>query len=169
MIKAFAFDVDGVLTDGGILCDLEGNLFRTFDAKDGFAIRMAVMNGYPVACITGGSSISITKRLLTSGMTEDNIYLHARDKSACMRDFCSRHGLDPSEVMYFGDDIPDIETMQMCGRSVAPSDAVQEVKEAATDVSPFPGGRGCVRDSIEKEMKVQGRWLYDTSAYKKLF
>ena len=83
-IKAFAFDVDGVMTDGGIFCDLQGNLYRTYDAKDGFAIRMAVMNGYPVGVITGGRSSSIRERFKTSGVKPEDVYLGSRDK---IRDF----------------------------------------------------------------------------------
>ena len=86
-IKAFAFDIDGVMTDGGIFCNNEGDLFRTFDAKDGFAIRMAIMNGYPVAVITGGRSGSIRARFLTSGIPSENVYLGSRDKIADFNDF----------------------------------------------------------------------------------
>ena len=81
-IKAFAFDIDGVMTDGGILCDLEGQLYRNFDAKDGFAVRMATMNGYPVAVITGGRSGSIRQRFLSCGVPAEDIYLGSRDKIA---------------------------------------------------------------------------------------
>ena len=168
-IKAFAFDVDGVLTDGGILCDLQGELYRTFDAKDGFAIRMAVMNGYPTACITGGRSVSIRARLLTSGMDAADIYLGSRHKVEELNDFCSRHGLSPSEVLFFGDDIPDLCVFEAVGCSVCPADAVDEVKAAADIVSDRPGGRGCVRAMIEKVMKLQGRWQFDALTYKKLF
>ena len=168
-IKAFAFDVDGVLTDGGILCDLQGELYRTFDAKDGFAIRMAVMNGYPTACITGGRSETIRKRLLTSGMAAEDIYLGARFKLEQLQDFCARRGLQPDEVMYFGDDLPDLCVFRAVGCSVCPSDAVEEVKAAADIVSDRPGGRGCLRQVVERVMKAQGRWTFDEQVYKKRF
>ncbi len=167
-IKAFAFDIDGVMTDGGILCDLQGELYRTFDAKDSFAVRMAVMNGYPVATITGGRSESIRQRMLGCGVPPEDIFLAARDKYVDFKKFCERYGLEEGSVMFFGDDLPDIPVMQHCV-GVAPSDAVAEVKEAAEYVSPFPGGKGCIRDTFEKVMKQQGRWNYDVQEYKRRF
>ena len=168
-IKAFAFDVDGVATTGAILCTGDGDLLRQFDAKDGFAIRMAVMNGYPVAVITGGRSESIRKRFMTSGVPADDVYLGSRDKMEEFRLFCRKHGLQPEEVMYFGDDIPDIEVMEAAGVGACPCDAVEEVRAAADYVSPNPGGRLCLREAIEKVLKEQGRWVFKTAVYKKLF
>ncbi len=168
-IKSFASDVDGVLTDGGILADLDGELFRTFDSKDGFGIRMAVMGGYPVGIITGGRSESIRKRFLTCGVAAEDVYLGSRDKIEDFDDFCSRHSLSPDQVMYFGDDLPDIPVMKKCGCGVAPADAADEVREAADYVSPYPGGRRCVRDAIEKVMKAQGKWNLDVALYKEKF
>ena len=106
-IKAFAFDVDGVLTDGGILADLNGELYRVFDSKDSMAIRMAVMKGFHMAVITGGRSESIRKRFETCGIKADDVYLGSRAKIEDFQDFCNRHGLAPEEVMYFGDDLPE--------------------------------------------------------------
>ena len=168
-IKAFAFDVDGVMTDGGIFCDLQGNLYRTYDAKDGFAIRMAVMNGYPVGVITGGRSSSIRERFKTSGVKPEDVYLGSRDKIRDFDDFCSRHGLKREEVAFFGDDIPDVEVLLAAGIGVAPADAAPQAKEAADYVSPLPGGKGCVREFFEKAMTAAGRWNYKTDVYKKLF
>ena len=168
-IKAFAFDVDGVATTGAILCTGDGDLLRLFDAKDGFAIRMAVMNGYPVAVITGGRSESIRKRFMTSGVPADDIYLGCRDKMVEFRQFCEKHGLQAADVMYFGDDIPDIEVIEAAGVGACPSDAAEEVLAAADYVSPNPGGRLCLREAMEKVMKLQGRWVYQTALYKKLF
>ena len=168
-IKAFAFDIDGVATDGGILCIPGGDLLRVYDAKDSFAVRMAAMNGYPVAVITGGSSISIRERMVTTGLKPEDVFLHSRNKMDEFRIFCERYSLQPEDVMYFGDDVPDIEVLQTCGCGVCPSDAVEEVKAAADYVSPFPGGKGCLRDTIEKVMKAQGKWVFDTDVYRKRF
>lgn len=168
-IKAFAFDVDGVLTNGGILANLDGELFRTFDSKDGFGLRMASMAGYHLGIITGGRSESIRKRFLTCGVKAEDVYLGSRDKIEDFDDFCSRHGVKPEEVMYFGDDLPDIPVMVKCGCGVAPADAVEEVLEAADYISPKAGGRGCVRDTVEKVMKSQGKWSLDVALYKKKF
>ena len=168
-IKAFAFDIDGVATDGGVFCNGDGDLLRTYDAKDGFAIRMAVMHGYPVAVITGGSSESIRKRMVTSGVKAEDVFLHCRDKQEQFAQFCSRYGLDPSEVMYFGDDVPDIDVLKACGCGVCPSDAVEEVKAIADWVSGRPGGKGCLRECIETTLRTQGNWTFDPTLYKQKF
>lgn len=168
-IKAFAFDVDGVFTDGGIFCDLDGELFRTFNAKDGFAVRMATMRGYPVGIITGGKSRSISARFTTCGVDKSDIYLWSRIKTDDILDFCSRHGISPGEVLYIGDDIPDIEALKLCGIAVCPSDAAEEVKAVCDIVSEFPGGKGCVRSMIRDVMIAQGTWTFDSSLYKKLY
>ena len=168
-LKAFAFDIDGVATDGGVFCDEQGELLRTYDAKDGFAIRMAVMQGYPVAVITGGSSESIRKRMVTSGVKAEDVFLHCRDKREQFALFCQRYGLRPEEVMYFGDDLPDIDVLRACGCGVCPADAAEEAKAAADWISPFPGGKGCLRHGIETVLRAQGRWVFDTAQYKAKF
>ena len=168
-IRAFAFDVDGVLTDGGILADLDGELFRTFDSKDGFAIRMAYMKGFPVAIITGGRSESIRKRFQTCGVKPEDVYLGSRDKMDDFSDFCSRHCLQPDEVLYCGDDLPDAPVMQACGCGACPADAVPEVREIADYVSPHAGGHGFARFIIEMVMKLQGTWQLDVKEYKRKF
>jgi len=169
MIKAFAFDIDGVATDGSVLCTSEGDLLRIYDAKDGFAIRMAVMHGYPVAVITGGSSETIRKRMVTSGIKPEDVYLHCRNKMDEFHMYCESYNLLPEEVMYFGDDVPDIEVMQTCGCGVCPADAVDEVKAVADIISTKPGGRGCLREVIEKTLREQGNWTFDPAEYKRKF
>ena len=168
-IKAFAFDVDGVMTDGSLIGVLGGEFYRIYDAKDGFAVRMASMNGYHLAVITGGSSLSIRDRFKASGVPEEDIYLHSRDKMEDFQDFCAKHGILPENVMYFGDDIPDVEVLQACGVGVAPADAVGEAKAAADYISQYPGGKGCIRECFEAVMKSQGHWKFNTSTYKKKF
>ncbi len=168
-IKAFAFDVDGVLTDGGILADLHGELYRTFESKDSMALRMAYLKGYHLAIITGGRSESIRQRFITCGIKPEDIYLGSRAKIDDFNDFCQRHGLHPDEVMYFGDDLPDIPVMIACGCGACPSDAVDEVKEIAGYISSKPGGKGCVRETIQMVMTANGDWEFDVQAYKKHF
>ena len=168
-IKAFVFDVDGVLTDGGIFANLDGELLRTFDSKDGFALRMAYMHGYRLGVISGGRSESIRKRVQQCGMKAEDVYLGSRDKIEDFEDFCRKHDLGPEEVMYFGDDLPDIPVMTVCGCGVAPSDAVDDVLEVAAHVSTKPGGKGCVRETIEMVMKLQGTWELDVQDYKRKF
>ena len=168
-IKAFVFDVDGVLTGGGILADLTGELYRTFDSKDGFGLRMAAMHGYHLGIITGGRSESIRKRFRTCGIKAEDVYLGSRDKMEDFNDFCSRHRLKAEEVMFFGDDLPDAPVMQACGCGACPSDAVPEIKEIADYVSPYPGGKGFVRFTVEMVMKLQGNWRLDVGQYKQQF
>lgn len=168
-IKAFAFDIDGVATDGGVFCASDGDLLRTYDAKDGFAIRMAVMHAYPVAVITGGSSESIRKRMVTSGVKADDVYLHCRDKRKQFAQFIEKYGLKPDEVMYFGDDIPDVDLLKMCGCGVCPDDACIDAQEAADWVTEAPGGKGCLREAIEKTLRLQGKWTFDPQLYKAKF
>ena len=168
-IKAFAFDIDGVATDGGVFCNSDGDLLRTYDAKDGFAIRMAAMHGFPVAVITGGSSESIRKRMVTSGVLPEDIFLHCRDKREQFAIFCQRYNLKPEDVMFFGDDIPDLDLIIASGCGVCPADAVPEVREAADWVTEHKGGKGCLREGIETTLKAQGKWDFDPVLYKKKF
>ena len=164
-IKAITFDVDGVMTDGGLLCFDDGNFLRVFDAKDAFGLRMAQMAGIRLAVITGGTSPSIRQRCLKCGVHEDDIYLHSRDKMKDFRDFCTRHGFAPEEVAYVGDDLPDIAVIRAAGLGVAPADAVPEARAAADFVSHYPGGKGCLRDLSERILKAQDKWHFDLDAY----
>lgn len=162
-IKAFAFDVDGVFTDGTVLCTETGDLLRMHNAKDGYAVRMAVLAGYPVAIITGGSSESIKKRFDPIGVKE--IYLKSVNKMTDFLDFCSKYNLVPEDILFMGDDIPDMEILTSCGLATCPSDAVNEVKEICEYISIFSGGKGCVRDVIEQTLKIQGKWYPNSGAY----
>ena len=168
-IKAVAFDIDGVLTDGGILALADGDLLRIFDAKDSFGVRMAKMNGLHTAIITGGNSESIMKRFSVCGVDKEDIYLHSRIKIRDFNDFCQRHLLKPEEVMYFGDDLPDVAVLKACGIGVVPADAAQEAKDAADFISPFNGGHGCVRNTVELVLKAQGRWHLDDELYNRMY
>lgn len=162
-IKAFAFDVDGVLTDGRVLATENGDLLRQFDSKDGFSLRMAVLHKYPVAIITGGGSQSICKRFAPLGIGD--IYLRSRNKVPDFTDFCNKYGLHPSQVAFVGDDLPDIPVLKICGLAVCPADAAPEVKAVCDFVSLYPGGRGCVRNLIEQVLTIHGRWIFDPAAY----
>lgn len=168
-IKAIAFDIDGVMTDGMMLALPDGDLLRSFNAKDCFGLRMAKMNGLITCVITGASTESIKKRMMSCGVDEEDIYLHSRIKLEDFEDLCRRHSLSPDEVMYFGDDLPDIGVLRACGIGVATADAVQEVKDVSDYISPLKGGQGCIRHAIEMVMKTQGIWHLDDVTYKKLY
>ncbi|MDR0294577.1 MAG: HAD hydrolase family protein [Prevotellaceae bacterium] len=156
-IKAFAFDVDGVLTDGRVLVCESGDLLRSYNAKDGHAVRTAVQQEYKVAIITGGVSPTIPMRFNPMGVTD--IYLASFSKMPDFEDFCAKYNLQANEVLFMGDDIPDIEIMQHCGLACCPADAVPEVKAVAHYISPLVGGDACVRDVIMQVMKIQGKWV----------
>ena len=159
-IKAFVFDVDGVFTDGTVLVTESGDLLRAHNAKDGYAVRSAVLAGYPIGIITGGTSATIPIRFKMLGIKD--IYIGSHTKIEALEDFCGKHGLQPAEVLYMGDDIPDLLVMRACGLACCPADAVEEVKQAAAYISPFVGGRGCVRDIVEQVMRLQGKWYQDS-------
>lgn len=163
-IKALAFDVDGVLTDGSVLSTPNGDLLRTFDSKDRMGIRMWVLKDHPVGIFTGGISQSIA-RFFQGIMPEEFVFLGVRDKLPHFLEFCKRLNVSPEEVAYVGDDLPDIPVLQRCGLAVCPRDAVNEVKAVCDYVSWYPGGHGCARDLIEQIMKVQGEWELDLKAY----
>lgn len=168
-IKAFVLDVDGVLTDGSVFTDLNGEFFRTFNEKDLFALRLASLNGYITGVITGGSSQCIVKGLTKCGIKEDDMFIRSRSKITDFLNFCQKHSLDLDEVMYFGDDLPDAEVIIKSGIGVCPADGCEDIKMIADYISDTPGGRGCVRELIEKTLKLQGRWIYETEAYKEKF
>lgn len=171
-IKAFAFDIDGVMTDGSIICNEQGELWRIYNAKDTFGLRMAMMNGYFLAAITGGKSPNIVARMEMSGMDGNDIYLDSTNKVRDLKDYCRRHNISTSEVMYFGDDIPDITALQEAGIGMCPADAVPEVRDAADIICPVGGGKGCVRYGIELVMKAQGKWdldHFDVDGFEKRF
>jgi 3-deoxy-D-manno-octulosonate 8-phosphate phosphatase (KDO 8-P phosphatase) len=164
-IKAMAFDVDGVFTDGSILTLDNGDLLRIQNAKDGFGLRIAVLKNYPIAIVTGAYSESVKKRFLGIGVPEENIYMKSRNKVPDFLSFCRKYELKPSEVAFVGDDIPDIPVLKVCGLAVCPSDAVTEVKEVCDYVSLYGGGRGCVRDLVEQILKMHNDWNFDAEQY----
>lgn len=168
-IKAFAFDIDGVFTDGSVHVVAGGDLYRTFESKDCLGIRMARMHGFPCGIITGASVESLRNRFYMMGIPDEDIYLHSREKIVDFMAFCEFHRLSPEEVAFAGDDLPDIPVLQKCGLSVCPSDAVDEVKQVCDIVSTVPGGRSFVRSMVESVMKAQGCWTMDMAKYKAMF
>jgi 3-deoxy-D-manno-octulosonate 8-phosphate phosphatase (KDO 8-P phosphatase) len=156
-ISSFVFDVDGVLTNGAILASETGELLRTFNIKDGYALQLAVKKGYHVCIISGGSGQAMQRRFENLGIKE--IFLGVSDKVTVFEDFLKRNKLSAAEILYMGDDLPDLEVMKLVGMPVCPSDASEEIKKIAQYISPYAGGRTAVRDIIEKVLKVQGKWL----------
>lgn len=164
-IKALLFDVDGVLSTNIIPMNSEGEPQRTINIKDGYAIHLAAKLGFLCGIITGGRTEAVRKRFLMLGVPAEDIYLGSSIKIKDYRDFCNRHGLTDEEVLYVGDDIPDLEVMRVCGLPCCPKDAVPEIKSVAKYISYADGGYGCGRDVIEQVLKVQGLWLADERAF----
>lgn len=160
-IKAFAFDVDGVFTDGLVLAMPDGDLLRQFNSKDCYAVRTAVNNGYPCSIITGGVSQSLLHRSRSLGVEDRHLYMLSKDKAVDFLDFCRSTGLEPAQVAFVGDDIPDIPALRLAGLGVCPADAVAEVRAEADIVSQYGGGRGCIRDLIEQVLKSRNDWKFD--------
>ncbi|MDD4515122.1 HAD-IIIA family hydrolase [Massilibacteroides sp.] len=156
-IKAFLFDVDGVLSKDVISLHPNGEPMRTVNIKDGYAMQLAVKHGYHVGIITGGNTESV--RLRFSRLGVQHIYMGSSIKKIDLQDFLDKSGLEADEVLYAGDDIPDYEVMKHVGLSVAPSDAAPEIKEIAKYISHKEGGEGIARDVIEQTMKAQGKWM----------
>ena len=158
--KAFILDVDGVMTDGGIM-PIEGgtDFIRKYNAKDGYAIAYAVRRGYKVCVITGGHGNLLRSRMERLGVTK--LYLNCMDKISAMQEFFAEYDVDPATTIYMGDDIPDLECMELVGIPVCPADACSEVIEASRYVSEFCGGRGAVRDIIEQTLRAQDEWAKD--------
>ena len=159
-VEAFVFDVDGVMTDGGIIPTAEGDFIRRYNAKDGYALAYAVKLGYKVCIITGGRGRTLENRLRMLGIRR--YYIDCMDKIATLRNYLAEEGLDPQHVIYMGDDIPDLECMQAVGIPVCPADAAPEVLEVSRYVSEFNGGHGAVRDIIEQVLRARGDWAKDS-------
>jgi 3-deoxy-D-manno-octulosonate 8-phosphate phosphatase (KDO 8-P phosphatase) len=156
-ITTFIFDVDGVLTDGGILVTEEGDYLRRFNAKDGYAMQLAVKKGYNLCIISGGTSKGVLKRL--NGLGISQVFLGVQHKLEVFQQFITEQKLQSKETIYVGDDIPDLSPMKHAGIAACPSDAAEELKEVCDYISPYKGGCGVARDIIEKVLKIQGKWL----------
>ena len=156
-ITTFIFDVDGVLTDGSVFVNDNGEQMRSFNIKDGYAIQLAVKCGYQVCAISGSRSKSGVYRLNSLGVTD--VYMGTHTKSERFKVYLEEKFTNPSQVLYMGDDIPDLAPMKLAGLPVCPADAVEEIKAVSQYVSPYSGGKGCARDVIEKVLKVQGKWM----------
>ena len=154
--EAFIFDVDGVMTDGGIIPTLDGDFIRRYNAKDGYALGYAVKMGYKVCIITGGRGKTLENRLRMLGI--NRYYTDCMDKITAMREYFADEGIDPAHAIYMGDDIPDLEGMREAGIPVGPADAAAEVIEASRYVSEFRGGEGAVRDIVEQVLRARGDW-----------
>ncbi|MCP9750105.1 HAD family hydrolase [Ferruginibacter sp. HRS2-29] len=160
LIKAFVLDVDGVLTDGSLILLNDGQMARTMNIKDGYALQLAVKKGYHILVISGGTSDAVKARLEKLGIT--NIHMTVKNKQEVLKAFVAEHQLDWSQVLYMGDDVPDVAPMKLAGLPCCPADAATEVKNISQYISYINGGKGCVREVIEKVMLLNNDWNDDT-------
>lgn len=159
-ITTFVFDVDGVLTDGTVLVLENGLQARRMNIKDGFALQMALKNGYRVKIISGGNSPEVKDRLEKLGVTD--VEMAVLDKQQLLLRYMKDNQLKKGEVLYMGDDLPDLPAMSVVGLACCPADAVNEIKDNVHYISPLSGGFACVRDVIEKVLKLNGHWNYQS-------
>ena len=163
-IRAIIFDVDGVLSRQTITLHADGTPLRTANIKDGYAIQLAVKLGLRIAIMTGARVESIRTRYESLGMSDD-IYTGCSVKIKTYEAFCSKYGLRDDEVMYMGDDVPDLQVMHRVGCPVCPRDACPEVQEASIYISHINGGEGCARDVIEQTLRAKGLWQMNDTAF----
>ena len=156
-ITTFIFDYDGVMTDGTVYMDSNGDPLRTSNVKDGYALQLASKLGYHLAVISGAVVTNITKRLNMLGVHD--VFTGIPDKVVKLEEYMEQYGLRPEQIVYVGDDIPDLPVMRRVGVAACPADAAPEVREICHFISDRSGGCGCVRDIIEQTLKEQGRWM----------
>ena len=166
-VKAFIFDVDGVLSKDISSLDENGDPIRTTNVKDGFAIRNAINFGFPIAIITGGYVERVRLRYQKLGV--EHYYDKARDKSKCLKDFSEKTGIDIKNMLFMGDDLVDYKVMLEVGLPVCPKDAVADIKTISKYISPNKGGEGCVRDVIEQTMRAQNKWFTNDMLFNNAF
>ena len=161
-ITTFIFDVDGVLTDGSVILESSGEMVRTMHTKDGYALQHAVKKGFHIVIISGGSSVMVKKRL--EGLGIEHIYLGKDHKLPVLNEHLQKHNISINQVLYMGDDIPDLPCLKVVGVSSCPKDASVEVREFCDYISHINGGKGCVRDVLEQTLRIQNKWM-DDDAY----
>jgi len=157
-ITTFIFDVDGVLTDGSVLVLENGLQARRMCIKDGFALQLAVKSGYRVLAVSGSSPSPVIDRLNKLGINE--VHMSVLNKKSFVDTYMQKNGLKKEEVLYMGDDMPDLPVMPAVGLSACPADAATEILQAAKYISPMNGGYGCARDVIEKVLRANDHWHY---------
>ncbi|RYY54277.1 MAG: 3-deoxy-D-manno-octulosonate 8-phosphate phosphatase [Chitinophagaceae bacterium] len=160
-IDTFILDMDGVLTDGKILVLENGLQARVMSIRDGYALQLAVKRGYHVSIVSGAESLPVTERLEKLGITE--VFMAVKDKGSFIRDYCAGRQIPASRVLFMGDDMPDLPVSGIAGLFCCPADAIDEIRSVADYISPLGGGQGCVRDVIERVLKLRGHWNNDSS------
>lgn len=156
-ITCFVFDIDGVLTNGQLMITNEGQLLRSMNIKDGYAMQLAIKQGYKIWIISGAHNDGVVVRLKNLGITD--VYTNVKNKSDLLEELSVKNNVAHSGILFMGDDMPDIEAMKKCGIACCPKDAVHQVKSISIYTSEQTGGNGCVRDVIEQVLTLQDKWL----------
>lgn len=159
-ITTFIFDIDGVITDGTLLVMPGSTMVRRMNVKDGYALQLAIKKGYNVVVISGGNSVEVEERLNKLGVQE--VYMRVEDKLSVLQNYMQLHNVAVRQALFMGDDIPDMDVMSAVGLPCCPNDAAIEIKAVSKYISPYKGGEGCVRDVIEKVLKLRNEWSTDT-------
>jgi 3-deoxy-D-manno-octulosonate 8-phosphate phosphatase (KDO 8-P phosphatase) len=157
-VTSFVFDVDGVFTDGNMILTESGDMLRTMNTRDGYAVKKLTRAGVPVCVITGGKSEAVRLRMNSLGIAD--VFLDIGKKESVLEMWIERKEVDPKGICYMGDDVADYHSMMMAGFRTCPNDADPEIINICHYVSPFDGGRGCVRDVVEKYLRVTKRWSF---------
>lgn len=156
-IQAICLDYDGVFTDAVVYLMPNGEMARTANVKDGYAVQFAAKKGMNLAIISGGTQEAVRTRMESLGVSK--VYLGSKSKPEVLEKVAKEMGVALDHVLYMGDDIPDIPALRIAGLACCPSDAAPEVKAVCHYISPVKGGQGCVRDVLEQVLKAQGLWL----------
>ncbi len=164
-VTTFIFDIDGVLTDSTVLVLENGLQARRMNIKDGLGLQMAIKNGFRVVIISGSYSEPVVQRLKKLGI--EDVQMSVTNKENFVSDYIAKNNLSWEEVLYMADDLPDLALMKIVGLPCCPADAVPEILELSKYISPVNGGYGCVRDVIQKVLKVQDKWIYHESVISK--
>jgi 3-deoxy-D-manno-octulosonate 8-phosphate phosphatase (KDO 8-P phosphatase) len=159
-LKGFIFDIDGVMTNGQVLVNEEGHMLRAVNIKDGFAVQHAVKLGYLVAIVSGGKSVGMELRF--KGLGVEQIFMGQMHKVEAVTEIIKNSGFSAEEFLYMGDDMPDMPVLKMVGIAACPKDAASDVLNICDYISPISGGDGCVRDVIERTLKIQQTWNSDS-------
>ncbi len=155
-IRAFIFDVDGVLSPSMIPMNNEGEPVRMLNVKDRYAFSRAISKGYSIVVITGAKTEAVRSYYEQLGV--NHLYMNSKDKMADLLDFIDKTEVGLENIAYSGDDIPDLEVMSKVGLSISPADAANEIRSIAKYITHLKGGEGIARDIIEQVMKAQGKW-----------
>ena len=149
-IKAVALDVDGVLTDGSFIWGPNGEEFKRFSFRDVMGISLARKSGIFFALISGEASPLVDRFARKMGIAD--VHKGCTDKAAALEDFAARHNLSLGEVCFVGDDVNDLAAFAIAGLAVAPGDAHPKIRQAADYVAQATGGRGAVREILDRLM-----------------